>query len=420
MASHRFFYLLKASKHGPFGGYIISCVLEKMIYFYPFAMNATTTNTLQFAHSLFGNAEAGGLHYVYQGNFSMELTNSILGIAESNLENHHEAAGVKKKVYFIMVESLQNITRHQNDDLAAPGFFIIRRTGNDYYVTSCNTISNNEIELLESKLLEVNSLDQDSLKSHYKDILMHGGISDKGGAGLGLIEMARKSGNKLVYDFEEINDKVSYFFFQTKISSVRGTETGAGMHRDNLEEAKKLHADILKNNLSLVYQGEFTQEVVKCALTMTEGIGDKDPLLLKKRSFLIVVELLQNIFKHGQNPSGGKEGNPGVFLTGKTGDEYLFSASNVILKGDVAKLRTKLELVNSLSKPELDTLYTKVLLEEERPGDKGAGLGLIDLRLKSGHALIYDFRELQDDHAVFTLEVRISPNSTHHDPPKHS
>ena len=49
----------------------------------------------------------------------------------------------------------------------------------------------------------------------YKFILNHQRLSEKGGGGLGLVDIARKTGNKLVYTFEKYND--TYYFFNLDV-----------------------------------------------------------------------------------------------------------------------------------------------------------------------------------------------------------
>ena len=54
-------------------------------------------------------------------------------------------------------------------------------------------------------------MDADELKDMYKFILNHQRLSEKGGGGLGLVDIARKTGNKLDYNFNSYNDKYSFF-----------------------------------------------------------------------------------------------------------------------------------------------------------------------------------------------------------------
>jgi hypothetical protein len=53
------------------------------------------------------------------------------------------------------------------------------------------------------------------LKILYKIILNNEEFSQKGGGGLGLIDIARKTGNKLIADFYKCN--TDYFFFSLEI-----------------------------------------------------------------------------------------------------------------------------------------------------------------------------------------------------------
>ena len=62
------------------------------------------------------------------------------------------------------------------------------------------------------------------MKRYYKEVLNETEISKKGGAGLGLIEMARKSGNKLAFDFTEVNSVYSFFYLHLEISRSKEEE----------------------------------------------------------------------------------------------------------------------------------------------------------------------------------------------------
>ena len=65
---------------------------------------------------------------------------------------------------------------------------------------------------------KINSLNKEELGEFYKTSLRNNTISDKGGAGLGLIEISRKSGSKINYLFEPINNENSSFSLMVKIS----------------------------------------------------------------------------------------------------------------------------------------------------------------------------------------------------------
>jgi len=91
------------------------------------------------------------------------------------------------------------------------------KTEEKYLVITGNIIHKAKVTNL-SKLLEtINALDKDGLKQLYKHQIREGRLSEKGGAGLGFIDIVRKTENKLEYNFIEINEEKSFFIL---ISSV--------------------------------------------------------------------------------------------------------------------------------------------------------------------------------------------------------
>ena len=122
-----------------------------------------------------------------------------------------------------MAECFQNIIRHastsQNKIVYSddPGFIITRNKDNRYYVTTGNLIDNKEIDLLKKHLDHINEMNLAELREEYTSVLRNGEFTDKGGAGLGLIDMARKSGYKLGYRFEEYSKKEVKWLLKKKL-----------------------------------------------------------------------------------------------------------------------------------------------------------------------------------------------------------
>jgi hypothetical protein len=166
---------------------------------------------------------------IYEGEVTQEITKAFTSMTEKNLDKVEEDGKIKKKVYHVMVECLQNISKHADDDtqtasdsledgLAKTGIFLIGNDQNQYFITSGNGIVNENIPALKSLIDNINSLNQDELKQLHKEKMRETAISDKGGAGLGFIDIARKTGNPLEYHFEPIDDKTSFFLLKTIIS----------------------------------------------------------------------------------------------------------------------------------------------------------------------------------------------------------
>ena len=182
------------------------------------------TNYMQFIYKFHETMEQQKLQLVYSGEVNQSITKAFVSLAEKNLDETNESLTTKRRVYHVMVECLQNICKHADDpvtgepDIPGSGIFVVGYNENAYIVTTGNIVANERIEGLTHLLERVNHLDRDELKKLYKEQIKQSRLSDKGGAGLGFIDIAKKTGNKLIYHFEPVNDVSSFFILKTKIS----------------------------------------------------------------------------------------------------------------------------------------------------------------------------------------------------------
>lgn len=181
---------------------------------------------MNYIYDLHRAMMAQNLIIVYQGEFTQETTKSILAMAERNLDSSGEESGIKRKVFNVMVEALQNIVKHSSEANAAAGslvsqsaIFMIGKQPDRYSIMTGNPIKKTDTDDLKRKLTELNDLDKEGLKERYKEIIKNTQISDKGGAGLGFVDMARKSGEKIEFSFPEMDS--DYNFFCLKVNVAR-------------------------------------------------------------------------------------------------------------------------------------------------------------------------------------------------------
>jgi hypothetical protein len=162
----------------------------------------------------------------FKGDVTSELLTSILQIMENKMDNMQEEPKMKKKVYNVLVECLQNLYHHMDDvadaagDINRSAIFMIGKLNSAYTITTGNYIANENVHGLKNRLDEVNALTKEELKEYYKKVLNNGEMSLKGGGGLGMIDIARKTGEKLDYNFLEIDNKVSFFTLNIKVSQI--------------------------------------------------------------------------------------------------------------------------------------------------------------------------------------------------------
>lgn len=160
----------------------------------------------------------------YKGSASDDLFDCLLELAESKLDEIEIKTRLKKKVYNILVEILQNIYHHfgpANDlkDEKYSVILLIIKEEKGYKIISGNCINNKDVDALKNKIDNVNALSTDELRTLYRKRLQNGEISKKGGAGLGMLDMVRKSGGKIEYDFKKIDRAFSFFSLQIKVTA---------------------------------------------------------------------------------------------------------------------------------------------------------------------------------------------------------
>lgn len=177
---------------------------------------------LHFSKQLESVNRSGQLMLAYDGVLNTETISKLESEIEDKILEKGLPKMVVKKVFFICVESLQNMLIHgHKDDLGAQhNFFIINTTDKEVKVITANLITNSAIEKLKKDIAKINSFAEPSeLKSYYLEHLENNELSDKGGAGLGFITIAMKSGNKLKTFFELINEKRSLFLMEVTINA---------------------------------------------------------------------------------------------------------------------------------------------------------------------------------------------------------
>jgi len=172
----------------------------------------------------FDELNSGNVVLSFKGSITSDMINNVLDSVELKLTEVDEDPKIRKKMYNVLVESLQNLYHHI-EDLPDEfrkevdnkfGVLVIVKENSGYKITTGNFIASDKIKYLKDKIDKINSLSREELKDMYKFILNHQKLSSKGGGGLGLVDIARKTGNKLNYMFQNVNN--DYYFFNLDIT----------------------------------------------------------------------------------------------------------------------------------------------------------------------------------------------------------
>lgn len=364
---------------------------------------------LDTAHTLFRQLRDDDQSFIYQGDFSDQITSMIISLVEETLTSTQNVVRLRGKVSFLMVESFQNIIRHSELSTGGKGeqkeSFQVRFIDDKFYITSANLISNDKIKGLAANLDGLNILDKKDLKLLYINALDNNAMSEKGGAGLGLIEMARKSGQKLLYQFIPCTDTESYFYLQTALCSGKTDENLNSINEENLKVVTELHKTLQDTGIFVLNKGNFSHEAIKPMLAMVENnlVSHVQLLTEQKILFHLLVELLQNISNHAYGGKNGK--HEGIFFMGHNEKGYFITAGNYIANDKIEDLREKIDSVNKLPMDELKALYRKKLREGKHDKEKGAGVGLIDLARFSKTRIEYKLFKEDEEKSFFSIMV---------------
>ncbi len=343
----------------------------------------------------------------YFGAFSDEITNKLISVSEFYLEHKSEIGKLKNKVSFLIAECFQNIVRHSDaienkSKINHSDFFQLNVLSDRIVLASCNLIEDKYVTDLEKKLILVNSANTTELKKLYTDLLKHGEFSEKGGAGLGLIEMARKSGLPLKYKFTKQKNETSQFFLSLEIIQ----KIDSSGEKFKIHEIEQFYKVLYNQNVLIQYKGDFSREIINPILDMIKHNFKKSKdsnFVTEKRVIITLVEVLENIAKHGKVINGIKEG---ILTISKTATNYVLETGNYIGVEAYETLNKTLTNLKKLSLPELNNHYKKIMMKPEITDEGNSELGFIEIARKSNN-FSFEFEPTSEDNYFYKIKINV-------------
>lgn len=149
--------------------------------------------------------------------FKGALTFKIIGQLITELNTKRNQFDIEtvifKKLTSLLIEILENILKYsdhytgfiQDNPVFEPEFHISRNS-KFYNIRAVNPIKHQDISQVIQKIDLINSLNQNEMRILYRETLTNGEFTEKGGAGLGFIEMVKICGQPIQYNFENLSD----------------------------------------------------------------------------------------------------------------------------------------------------------------------------------------------------------------------
>jgi len=155
-----------------------------------------------------------GILISFTGSFSHSIIEELGTAVKKYLESAETHKSAIMDVFSVYIEAAQNVRnyaerRGQSD--ADASIVVIAKRDSHYRIYAGNVVEAADTEALGRRLDAVAAMDKSALKAAYKDQLRRERGPDENGAGLGLIEIARRATRPLEYSFTPLADGRAYF-----------------------------------------------------------------------------------------------------------------------------------------------------------------------------------------------------------------
>ncbi len=133
---------------------------------------------------------------------------------------------------------------------------------------------------------------------------------------------------------------------------------------------------------------------------------------LRKRTFFVSVELLQNLYRHAYNPFTEENSNNklGFYVLSKKNDSATkIGTGNFVTLSQKQHLDKYLNKLKSLTLPELKELYFDILENKPRTHQGGSGLGFLEIAKKTSKNFDFKFLKynLETYFFIYTATITI-------------
>jgi hypothetical protein len=169
----------------------------------------------------------------YKGKFTFEKIGILLNELKNKKETYHIDPVQYKKLLTLMIEILENVLKYSDHFevfvLDYPHYqpeFELNLDEDGFIMTSRNPVRDKDKKEISRRIDRINTSNEDELKKIYRDTITNGIFTEKGGAGLGFIEMAKITTNRIAYSFKPIDKGFSYFEVTLHINHLEEEDHG--------------------------------------------------------------------------------------------------------------------------------------------------------------------------------------------------
>jgi len=360
-------------------------------------------------YSLFEEFEDDKLIIAYSGIAMDTITAQLVDLNENLFSKDSSQKKITRKTSFLITETFQNIVRHKIDENDSPieksdhkDFFLIKVSNERTLIASVNIVENEVVEFLDDRISHLNSLEENELKELRKNVLQFSTFSKKGGAGLGLIEMIRKSKLPLQKKFIKINAELSLMILKVEL----GFEFYEKDKMIPIEYVESFYRKVAEKGVELFYKGDFSESSNSDLIEMLHSnfLHNKAELNKSVKNILVIIELLQNASKHGKINNDEVQG---VFSVKKSENNLYIECGNYIKKDNFNGLKNRLEKIKAMTPEEIESAYKKTLISPMTDNSLNSGLGLLEIARLTENSFSYTFTENKDKDVFYSIQIKL-------------
>jgi hypothetical protein len=127
-----------------------------------------------------------------------------------------------------------------------------------------------------------------------------------------------------------------------------------------------------------------------------------------KRVYAILVECLENIFKHSEKEHPESKNCPPYVLVLKTMGKIVIKAGNPVSDDSESHISNQLDRINKVDDKELNLLYDDKINRDGLENGNGAGLGFMLMKFKSGNPIEYSFNRTKCNILFFEIRIKVN------------
>jgi len=181
-----------------------------------------------------GVVEKLNIKVIYSGPMWEDGIKGLAEMVKTHLSHDQLPGNASKAIFSVFVEQVTNMLMHSAEkeqytqppeneivDVSIGTVIMGNKTDkrDTFFVQTKNAVNDENKEFLKERLDYLNSLDRQGLRQFHKEMVRSDNMNlESRGAGLGLIEIARRATAPIAYSFEPISEGLSFFTMYAEIT----------------------------------------------------------------------------------------------------------------------------------------------------------------------------------------------------------